>query len=241
MRKVVSSTDITAVPIEALICWVMFIRVEPRAIWASLRVRRAAVMVGIIVMPMPRPITKNAPDVTQNDVSVVSMVSGNMPMTISTSPVSTNLPGPNLSVSEPAIGIVSIAPRPIGAPRTPAISGVSPRTPMKYCGKSSIAPKNAIAKQAMVITAMLSSRLRKRCRSISGCSARVRAWCTKAAMRARPTTHETRTLADITVPAPGIEDTPYRKIARPGESRTKPRVSNDSDGCGESFGSTMKA
>ena len=51
----------TAVPIEAAICWVMFSSVEPRATSWAFSVCSAEVMIGIIVPPMPRPITNSAP------------------------------------------------------------------------------------------------------------------------------------------------------------------------------------
>ena len=54
-------TDITAVPMEPAVCWMMFIIVEPRAIWWCVRLASAADMIGIIVMPMPMPITNSAP------------------------------------------------------------------------------------------------------------------------------------------------------------------------------------
>ena len=49
----VSSTENSAVPIEAATCWTMFINVEPRAMLWSLSVASAALMIGIIVQPMP--------------------------------------------------------------------------------------------------------------------------------------------------------------------------------------------
>ena len=56
-----SSTENSAVPIDAAICWVMFISVEPRAISWSRSVCSAEVMIGIIVPPMPRPMMNSAP------------------------------------------------------------------------------------------------------------------------------------------------------------------------------------
>ena len=61
LKPLVSSTENSAVPIEAAICWVMFISVEPRAISWSFSVCSAEVMIGIIVPPMPRPMTNSAP------------------------------------------------------------------------------------------------------------------------------------------------------------------------------------
>ena len=54
-------TEKSAVPIEAATCWVMLSSVEPRATLCAVRVASAAVMIGIIVPPMPRPMTKSAP------------------------------------------------------------------------------------------------------------------------------------------------------------------------------------
>ena len=51
-----------------------------------------------------------------------------IPTTITVMPVITILPGPILSVSTPATGIVSIAPMPCGASSSPACRVVSPRT-----------------------------------------------------------------------------------------------------------------
>ena len=51
-----------------------------------------------------------------------------MPTVSSTMPVSTTLPGPILSARKPAIGMVTIAPKPCGATSQPDASGVSPRT-----------------------------------------------------------------------------------------------------------------
>ena len=61
LKPLVSSTENSAVPIEAAICWVMFISVEPRAISWSFRVASAEDMIGIIVPPMPSPITNSEP------------------------------------------------------------------------------------------------------------------------------------------------------------------------------------
>ena len=54
-------TEKSAVPMEAATCWVMLSSVEPRATVWSVRVASAAVMIGIIVPPMPRPMMKSAP------------------------------------------------------------------------------------------------------------------------------------------------------------------------------------
>ena len=43
------------------------------------------------------------------------------------------------------------------------------------------------------------------------------------------------------VPASGIEETPYRNAARPGESSSMPTKSKDSEGSTSSFGSTTNA
>ena len=53
--------------------------------------------------------------------------------------------------------------------------------------------------------------------------------------------HAIRIPPMIALPASGIEETPYRNEARPGESSSMPKKSNVSDGCGWSLGSTMTA
>ena len=165
-----------------------------------------------------------------------------MPTTITAMPASTILPGPILSVSTPATGIVSIAPMPCGASSSPACSVVSPRTCRKYDGNSRLAPKNAMANSDIAITATVSARLRNRCRSISGCSgARNSERSTNSATSTRPIAAVTSTLVSQTVPASGIEETPYRNSARPGESSSMPTKSKLSDGVGLSLGSTSAA
>ena len=52
-----STTDIVATPTELEICWLMLSSVEPRATWWAVSVFSAEVNSGIIVEPMPRPIT----------------------------------------------------------------------------------------------------------------------------------------------------------------------------------------
>ena len=53
------TTEMTATPTELAICWVMLSSVEPRATWWLCSVLSAEVMSGIIVPPMPRPMTKS--------------------------------------------------------------------------------------------------------------------------------------------------------------------------------------
>ena len=125
-------------------------------------------MIGIIVMPMPRPWTNSAQHRNQYEVSVPSMMNAATPIAMRIRPPRTNLPGPILSVILPAIGMVSMAPMPCGASNRPAMRVDSPRTPMKYCGYSSEAPKKAIAKSDIVITATRSVGLRNSRRSMSG-------------------------------------------------------------------------
>ena len=60
----VSSTENSAKPMDDATCWVMFINVEPRAMLWSFSVARAADMIGIMVAPMPSPITNSAPQIT---------------------------------------------------------------------------------------------------------------------------------------------------------------------------------
>ncbi len=54
-------TDMTAVPIEAPTCWMMFSVVLARAIWTRRSVCSAPVISGIIEKPMPMPITNRTP------------------------------------------------------------------------------------------------------------------------------------------------------------------------------------
>lgn len=56
----VSTTDAMATPKELATCWVMLSRVEPRATWCAVSALSELVMSGIIVAPMPRPMTKSA-------------------------------------------------------------------------------------------------------------------------------------------------------------------------------------
>lgn len=60
-----SSTEIIAVPMEDDTCWMMFSIVLARGTSSWTSVWIAAAMVGIIVMPMPRPITNSAPPSAQ--------------------------------------------------------------------------------------------------------------------------------------------------------------------------------
>ena len=55
----VSTTDMMATPIDEAICWLMLSSVEPRATSWEVSVFSADVMSGIIVAPMPRPMTNS--------------------------------------------------------------------------------------------------------------------------------------------------------------------------------------
>ena len=61
MISLVRITEKSAVPMEAATCWVMLSSVEPRATLCAVSVASAAVMIGIIVPPMPSPMMKSAP------------------------------------------------------------------------------------------------------------------------------------------------------------------------------------
>ena len=76
-----------------------------------------------------------------------------IPTVARTRPVSTTLPGPILSARNPAIGMVSIAPKPCGATSQPELSGDSPRTCWKYSVNKRLAPKKAMANRVIVTTA----------------------------------------------------------------------------------------
>ena len=75
-----SSTDMIATPTELAICWVMFSSVEPRATSWAFSVFSAEVNSGIIVAPIPSPITNSSAMITGYGVVAVSWVSPNMPI-----------------------------------------------------------------------------------------------------------------------------------------------------------------
>ena len=200
-------TEITAVPIDEAVCWTTFISVEPSGTCLLLKVASAADMIGIMVMPMPRPWTNSAPHSSQYGVSAPRNMNVPMPTAIRTMPTSTNLPGPILSVILPATGMVIIAPIPCGANSKPAARVLSPRIPMKYCGYSSAAPKKAIMKNVIVMTAMASVLFLNRRRSSSGwfvCSA-----CqTNPMIRISPMIDVVKTLVSMNVPASVLDEMP---------------------------------
>ena len=101
MRWLVSSTDMIATPTELAICCTMFSSVDPRATSCEVSVFSAEVMIGIIVPPMPRPITNRVAMSTVYDVVEVIWVSENIPPMISSSPNGTIRPTGSLSVSAP--------------------------------------------------------------------------------------------------------------------------------------------
>ena len=100
-RWLVSSTDMIATPHELAICWVMFSSVEPRATSWARRVFSAEVNSGIIVAPMPRPITNSSAMITGYGVVAVSWVSPNMPIRMTTRPNGTIRPIGRLSTRSP--------------------------------------------------------------------------------------------------------------------------------------------
>ena len=81
-----------ATPTELAICWVMFSSVDPRATSCDLSVLRAEVNSGIIVAPIPRPITNSSAMITLYGVVAVSWVSPNMPIRMKSRPKGTILP-----------------------------------------------------------------------------------------------------------------------------------------------------
>ena len=165
-----------------------------------------------------------------------------IPTVITAIPVITILPGPILSASTPATGMVSIAPMPWGASSRPDCSAVSPRTSWKYSGNSRLAPKKAIANSIIAITATVMFLFFSSRSSISGWMFLGRsAHGTNATIRMSPRIDQVSTLGSLTVPASGIEETPYRNIARPGDSSSMPTKSKDSDGSTWSRGSTNQA
>ena len=77
-------------------------------------------------------------------------------------------------------------------------------------------------------------------RSRSGCSGR-KEWNTNVTISAAPSSIETQTRGAVAVPSAGMEETPNRNSASPGDIRAIPRKSKDSDGSGVSLGSTRQA
>ena len=151
----------------------MLSSVVPRATSWCVSVLSAEVMIGIIVPPMPRPMTKRIGMMKpQCEESASIWVSANIPPVMRSSPNGTIRPTGKRSTSAPAIGIVSIAPRPCGAMSQPAESGVSPWTCWRNWGMSSSPPKNDAAKMNIVMRATVRLRLRNSRKSSSGCSGR---------------------------------------------------------------------
>src|SRR5690242_10904035 len=97
LRLLVRTTDIVATPTELAICWLMFSRVEPRATSWAFRFRRAVVMIGIIVAPMPQPITTSITMIAGYGVVSVIWVIPNMPTMINARPIGTIRPIGTLS------------------------------------------------------------------------------------------------------------------------------------------------
>lgn len=77
-------------------------------------------------------------------------------------------------------------------------------------------------------------------RSSSGCSGR-KEWKTNATISAAPNSIETQTRGALAEPSVGIDETPNKNNARPGDISAMPRKSNDSDGSGVSRGRTRQA
>ena len=130
-RWLVSSTDMIATPHELAICWVMLSSVEPRATSWAFRVFSAEVNSGIIVAPMPRPITNSSAMITGYGVVAVEL---GQPEHADQDDDQAERHDPadrELVDREPAIGIVIIAPMPCGATSRPACSVDSPRTSWK--------------------------------------------------------------------------------------------------------------
>ena len=102
--------------------------------WATAARRSVCIapdMIGIIVEPRPMPITNSTAPSVQYDVSAPIWVSASIAPRVSVRPTSTMRPTPVRSVSCPAIGITSIAPKPCGASSRPACIADSPRTAWK--------------------------------------------------------------------------------------------------------------
>ena len=107
-------------------------------------------------------------------------------------------------------------------------------------GTSSRPPKNAAANRNIVMTVTVRLRFLNSRRSSRGCSGR-KEWKTKSTISEAPTSIETQTLGAVAVPSAGMDDTPNRNSASPGDISAMPRKSNDSDGSGVSRGRTRQA
>ena len=171
----------------------------------------------------------------------VTWVRPNMPMMMPSRPNGTIRPTGILSTSRPAIGMVTMAPRPWGATRSPALSVDSPRICWKYVGTSSSPPKNAAANMNIMTTETARLRFWNSLRSSSGCSGRKECH-TKASISSTPTSIDTHTRGAVkSPPSAGSEETPNRNSARPGDISAMPTKSKDSEGSGLSLSSTNQA
>jgi hypothetical protein len=92
----------------------------------------------------------------------------------------------------------------------------------------------------MVITETVRLRSLNSRRSSSGCFG-LNDRSTNTAISRTPTSMDTHTLGADTVPSPGMEETPNRNRARPGDISAMPTKSKDSDGSGRSLSSTNQA
>jgi len=117
----VRTTEIVAIPVALATCWVTLSSVDPRATSAALSVLSAEVNNGIIVEPIPSPVTNSQAMICLSDVpGSVLLASPNRPVRIPRKPNGTMRPTGILSDNAPAIGMVSIAPMPWAAMSSPA-------------------------------------------------------------------------------------------------------------------------
>ena len=139
----------------------------------------------------------------------VIWVSANMPPVISTRPKGTIRPTGILSVSAPAIGMVSIAPMPCGATQQAGVErGLAADLLEVASGPAAGRRRTRRANRNIVIAATRRSRLRNRRRSSSGCSGRKACRTNATISTSADEPSGSSTLADANVPSPGIEETP---------------------------------
>lgn len=74
----------------------------------------------------------------------------------------------------------------------------------------------------IVMLACATARFWNKRMSMSGCSVRYHECATNAAINARPVIAGINTCRSAIVPRAGLDDTPNRKVARPGDSNKRP-------------------
>jgi len=124
-----------------------------------------------------------------------------MPASATRVPPVTTQRAPILSVSAPATGIISAAPRPCGIISSPVCSGLRPRTISRYSGSSRATPNSAMPTIRLAAAPAANPRLRSSLRSISGLGTRS-AYQQNAATMASPAAIAIPGSAPPAVPVP---------------------------------------